>query len=105
MIDYTIKAVIGEDCSDIKMSDPKGYWSYYAIHSSQSGVLKEITIDESVKKNNIVESHLNYKLGNKVSAFLVANGSIGILIMKFDSMAQMLEMMDHSDKWIKVIVE
>ncbi len=105
MIDYTIKAAMGEDCSDIKMVEPKGYWSYYAIHSSRSGVLKEIKIDESVKKNNVVESHLNYKLGDKVPAFMGANGSIGILIMKFDSMEQMLDMMDHSEKWIKVIVE
>jgi biotin carboxylase len=86
MIDYTIRAAMGEDCSDIKMVEPKGYWSYYAVHSSKSGVLKEIKIDEDVKANHIVESHLNYKIGDQVPAFTGANGSIGILIMKFDSM-------------------
>lgn len=105
MIDYTIRAAMGEDCSDIKMVEPKGYWSYYAVHSSKSGVLKEIKIDEDVKANHIVESHLNYKIGNKVPSFTGANGSIGILIMKFDCMEQMLDMMDHSDNWIRVIVE
>lgn len=105
MIDYTIRAAIGKDCSDIKMVEPKGYWSYYAIHSSRAGVLKEIQIDENVKVNHIVESHLNYKMGDRVPAFTGANGSIGVLIMKFDSMEQMLDMMDHSDKWINVIVE
>jgi biotin carboxylase len=104
MIDYTIRAAMGEDCSDIKMVEPKGYWSYYAVHSSKSGVLKEIKIDEDVKANHIVESHLNYKIGDQVPAFTGANGSIGILIMKFDSMEEMLEMMDHSDNWIHVIV-
>jgi biotin carboxylase len=105
MIDYTIRATMGEDCSDIKMVEPKGYWSYYAIHSSRAGVLKEIQIDENVKANHIVESHLNYKMGDRVPAFTGANGSIGVLIMKFDSMEQMLDMMDHSDKWISVMVE
>jgi biotin carboxylase len=105
MIDYTIRAAMGEDCSDIKMVEPKGYWSYYAVHSSKSGVLKEIKIDEDVKANHIVESHLNYKIGNKVPSFTGANGSIGILIMKFDSMEEMLDMMDYSNKWISVIVE
>jgi biotin carboxylase len=105
MIDYTIRAAMGEDCSDIKMVEPKGYWSYYAVHSSKSGVLKEIKIGEDVKANHIVESHLNYKIGEQVPAFTGANSSIGILIMKFDSMEQMLEMMDHWDKWIHVIVE
>jgi biotin carboxylase len=105
MIDYTIKAAMGEDCTDIKMMEPEGYWSYYAIHSSKSGVLKEIQIDENVKANHIVESHLNYKIGDQVPAFTGANGSIGILIMKFNSMEQMLEMMDHSDKWISIVVK
>jgi len=105
MIDYTIRAAMGEDCSDIKMVEPKGYWSYYAIHSSKSGILKEIRIDEDVKSNHIVESHLNYKIGDQVPAFTGANGSIGILIMKFDSMEEMLDMMDHSDNWIKVLVK
>jgi biotin carboxylase len=105
MIDYTIRAAMGEDCSDIKMVEPKGYWSYYAVHSSKSGVLKEIKIDEDVKANHIVESHLNYKIGDQVPAFTGANGSIGILIMKFDSMEEMLDMMDYSNKWISVIVE
>jgi biotin carboxylase len=105
MIDYTIRAAMGEDCCDIKMVEHKGYWSYYAVHSSKSGVLKEIKIDEDVKSNHIVESHLNYKIGDQVPAFTGANGSIGILIMKFDSMEEMLDMMDYSNKWISVIVE
>lgn len=105
MIEYTIKAAMGEDCNDIKMSEPKGYWSYYAVHSLKSGILKEIKIKEEVKKNNIVESHMNYKIGDKVPAFVGANGSLGVLIMKFNSMEEMLDMMDNSEKWIEVIVE
>lgn len=105
MLKYTIKAAMGEDCKEIKMSEPKGFWSYYAIHSPKSGVLSEIRINEQVKKKNIVESHLNYKIGDKVPAFHGANGSIGILIMKFDSMEEMLNMMDYSDSWIEVVVE
>jgi biotin carboxylase len=105
MIEYTIKAAMGEDCNDIKISEPKGYWSYYAVHSLKSGILKEIKIKEEVKKNNIVESHMNYKIGDKVPAFVGANGSLGVLIMKFNSMEEMLDMMDNSEKWIKIVVE
>lgn len=105
MIEYTIKAAMGKDCNDIEMVEPSGYWSYYAVHSSKAGFLKEIKIDEYVKENNIIESHLNYQVGDSVPAFTGANGSIGILIMKFDSMTQMLDMMDNSEDWIKVIVD
>jgi biotin carboxylase len=105
MIEYTIKAAMGENCSGIRMVEQCGYWSYYAIHSSKTGILKEIKIDEKVKKNNIIESHFNYNISDNVPSFTGSNGSIGILIMKFDSMNEMIEMMDNSNKWIKVIVE
>lgn len=105
MIDLTIKAALGEDCSNIRMTEPSGFWSYFSIHSSQPGILKDIKIDEKVKMNNIVESHMNYKCGDRIPAFTGANGSIGILIMKFKSMDEMLNMMDNSCKWIKVIVK
>ena len=48
---------------------------------------------------------MNYQIGDKVPAFIGANGSIGVLIMKFGSMEKMLNMMDHSEEWIRVITE
>jgi biotin carboxylase len=105
LVEYSVKAAMGKDCSDIKMVKSKGYWSYYAVHSIKGGVLRGVIIKESVKKNNIVESHLNYEIGENVPAFTGSNGTIGILIMKFDSMDEMLDMMDNSDRWINVEVE
>lgn len=105
MIDYTIRAAMGEDCSDLAMVEPNGYWSYYAVHSLISGVLKEIRIDKKVEKEQIVEKHLNYRIGDSVHSFTGANTNIGILIMRFGSMEQMLYMMDHPQSWLEVIVE
>ena len=104
-MEYTIKAAVGEDCSSLKMAEPRGYWSYYAVHSSRAGRLQEIKIDERVKRDNIVEYHLNYRPGDDVPAFRGSNGTIGILIMKFSSMDEMLDLMDNSEKWIDVVVE
>lgn len=105
MLKYTIKAALGEDCSKLTMKEPKGFWSYYSIHSLDSGILKEINILDSVLKTNIVESFINYKPGDLVPSFEGANASLGILIMKFKSMDEMLYMMENSEKWINVILE
>ncbi|WP_040978349.1 ATP-grasp domain-containing protein [Oceanobacillus jeddahense] len=105
MLDLAIQASMGEDCSNIKMVCPKGYWSYFAVHSSESGVLKNIRINGSVKRNNIVESHMNYEIGDNIPAFTGSNSSLGILIMKFKSMNEMLNMMNFPDEWIEVIVD
>lgn len=104
LVDYTIKAAMGEDCGDIEMTEVKGFWSYYAIHSEKGGVLQTIEIDRRAKDEFIVESYLPYKSGDAVPAFSYSNKTLGILIMKFPSSQVMLNMMDAAQEWINVVV-
>lgn len=105
MVEYTIKAAMGEDCSDLKMVEPKGYWSSYIIHSEKAGVLKAIEYSEEFRKNNLVEETLWYDIGESVSAFTGSNGTLGTLILKYASQEEMLEKMDHMEKYVNVSVE
>lgn len=105
MIEYTIRSAMGENCNDIEMVEPKGFYSYYAVHSSKSGILKEIKISSKIEKENILEKYMNFNIGDRVPAFIGANGALGIFIMKFSSMEEMLDMMDNSEKWIDIILE
>jgi hypothetical protein len=75
------------------------------VHNDRAGRLISIDIDPSVLNNNLVESHLSYQPGDSVPAFTGANGSIGILIMRFSSMQEMLQMMDNANEWIRVQVQ
>ena len=86
------------------MPDASGYYAYYAVHSYTDGILKRIEISEEASKH-ILENHLIARPGDEIRAFSGANTTLGILLMKFDSMEEMLEMMDHSDKWIRVHLE
>ena len=105
MVEYTIRAALGEDCSELQMVEPKGFWSCYMVHSHKSGILKEIWIDEEFKKNNLVEFNMQFKPGDPVIAFTGSNGTLGTMILKYSSEEEMLEKMDHMSKWVKVIVE
>lgn len=104
LVECSVKAAMGEpiDCSSF--GKPTGYWAYFAVHSLKDGVLDRVAIDESVVKNNIVENHILKKPGDEINAFTGANTTLGILLMKFDSMEQMLHMMDHSEEWIRVVL-
>lgn len=104
LIECSIQAAMGEPVN-VAPVIPEGNWSYYAIHSYKDGILDDIIIDSEVQKKNIIESHIVYKRGDQVRAFNGSNDTLGILIMKFDSMSQMLQMMDHSEEWIKVVVK
>ena len=103
LVECSIKAAMGEsiDCS---FGKPEGYYAYYAVHSLKDGILENVKIDEQVEKNNIVENHIIKKKGDEIKAFTGANTTLGILLMKFDSMEQMLSMMDNSEKWINIIL-
>ena len=79
--------------------DPKGFWSYYAVHSYKDGVLDEVKVRDDVKPM-IIENHLIKHPGDHIEAFRGANSTLGCFVMKFNSMDQMLHMMDHSEDWI-----
>lgn len=101
LIEYTIKAALGEDCSDLTMAETKGYWGMYVLNSQKNGIFKEIDVHEMFKKNNIVEYELVVKPGNQ----MLENKKVGIMILKFSSETEMLEKMENMSNWVKVIIE
>lgn len=105
MVKYTIKAALGEDCSDLQMVNPKGYWSCYMVHSSKNGILKNVVVDENFMKNNVVEFDMQYKPGDEITAFTGSNGTLGTMILKYGSQDEMIEKMDNMGNWVKVSVE
>lgn len=105
MVKYTIKAALGEDCSTLGHVDPKCCYGYFAVHSHKAGILKNIQIESSVKKNNIVKVYLNQMIGDEIGSYAFSSAAIGIILMKFGSPSEMLEMCDRPDKWIQVTVE
>lgn len=105
MVEYTIKAAMGEDLSDLKMAEVVGYWSNYMIHSSVPGKLVELKIDKEVQEHNVVECDMHYQKGDMIQAFVGSNGTLGTMILKFDSMEEMLSKMGRMSDLVKVVVE
>lgn len=104
LVECSVKAAMGEPIDESLFGKPSGFWAYYAVHSLESGVLDCIEIDKRVMENNIVENHILKKPGDEVLAFTGANTTLGILLMRFDSLEQMLHMMDNSHEWIRVVL-
>lgn len=105
LVEYSVRAAMGEAVDIPRSAAPKGFWSYYAVHSYSDGVLRRVAFADGVEERHIVENHLLCSPGDEVKSFTGANTTLGCLLMRFDSMEQMLDMMDHSEKWIRVILE
>lgn len=105
LVECSVKAAMGEAIDVNAFGHSTGYYSYYAVHSYYDGVLDHISIDPTVERNNIVENHIIKQPGDEIKAFTGANTTLGILLMRFESLDQMLYMMDHSEEWISVVLQ
>jgi len=102
LVEYAILGAMGEKLSIPEYELDNKFYSYFAIHSYHDGVLDSIIIDESFRANHIVEDYTLVRRGDQVNAFVGANTTLGILIMQFNSMDEMLHCMDNPDEWITV---
>ena len=106
LVECSVLAAMGRKVSvDPRPSSERGYWAYFAVHSYTDGILKSIDIDPEVRSRCIVEDHILSRPGDEVRAFTGANTTLGILVMKFDSMEEMLTLMDEPSRWIEVELE
>ena len=104
MVTYVIKAAMGEDCSDLKMSPSKGCWSNFMVHAKSTGKYAGIWFSEEFRRNNLVEFVTDVKDGDDVHEFRDAQDAIGTLIVKYDSVDQMFDMIANMDAHVKVEV-
>lgn len=103
LIKYTIRAGLAEDCSDLEMVEPSGYWAIYTIISDKAGLFTGIEIESDFKKKYF-DKYINMEI--PFGCHIKANDSLGTILLHFLSMTEMLEKMDNMMKWIKInIVE
>lgn len=102
MVDYTIRAALGENCSSLRMAPVQGFWSSYMIHSNTGGIYESVEIDDDFRRENVVEFSMEARPGDRIPPFTGAYGTIGALILRFSSMDEMLDKMDHMHRWVRV---
>ena len=105
LIDYTILGSIGEDCSSLKMTDSHGFYSNYMIISTSSGKFKEIWFNENFKKENLLEVHCTYAVGDDVTAYQNTTHSLGTIIFKATSLDEMIDLTSNIENYYKVVLE
>ena len=105
MVEYTIKASVGEDCSGLKMAPTVGCFSNYMIYSTQSGKYKGIWFDEEFEKNNLLDVYCTYNFGDEVTAYQNTSHSLGTILFKAQTIEKMKEITDNIEKYYRVIVE
>lgn len=105
LVDYTIKAAIGEDCSDLCMAKSEGYYSNYMIYSTLPGTFKGIWFDKTFEEKNLLEVHCTFSQGEQVHAYQNTSHSLGTILFRADSLEEMIYITENMDKQYRVMVE
>lgn len=104
LIDYTIKAAIGESCEGLDMVETKGFWSNYMIFSTVSGKFKGLRFDEAFRRNNLLEVHCTADDGEDVHEYRNTSHSLGTILFKADSLDEMMTITENIGKYYHVEV-
>lgn len=99
MLDFSMEHVMRN-----QPFNKEGYYGYLVIHSKKEGTLKNVSVD-SFLDNKILERHDYIQPGGYVRSFRGANAAAGILIVRFDSMDQMLDVSNNLDNYLKVTIK
>lgn len=104
MVEYTIKAALGEDCSAIHMVETNGFWSNYMVHSKKNGRLKQVNIADEVK-DNFVEYQTDFKEGDEVYAFENSGHALGTMVFRYATKEEMFDKIERLTDLVTVEVE
>lgn len=104
LIKCTVDAALGLPCSELKIKKVEGFWSSYMLHSLEDGVFKKLWISDRLMRK-IVEQDIWVKTGDRVEKYLGSNQILGTMILRFESMREMTEMMDNMEQDIRFVVQ
>lgn len=103
VVELTVKAAMGEKISlDSRQAVP--YYATHNLHSGKSGTFAGIDFSDELEAY-IVRRNIYKKPGDPVEYFDNAAKALGIVFLKFpdgESMARVLDKVDHSDEYIRV---
>lgn len=102
--EYTVKAALGEDISDLSGRDMKKNISSYVWHSLRDGVFKELVISPELQKKTRL-SELFVLPGEEVKRYRNGSFAMGVALFEFENVSQMNDMIDHMERYHTVEVE
>lgn len=104
LIRATVDAALGLDTSWLRNAQVTGFYSSYIIHAVEDGILKDIRFSQHVRERQVYKN-LSKTLGDKVRRFSGSHDTVGMMILQYRDIQEMLSMMDNMNQHISVDVE
>ncbi len=104
LIGNAVRAAVGMPVECIEQKNYNGFWAEVILHSKKAGIFDKLWISDEIQAN-VVENDLWIEEGTAVGGFSGANEAIGTLILRFDTNAQMNEVLQNQDDFVSVVLK
>lgn len=104
LIEAEIKKAVGLPLNEIKQNECDGVWCEMVVHAKpgESGVLKNVTVDDEIREKYLKVIDLSVKPGDMVLPFTGANMSLGDMFFRFDSREELDMIMSKANEWLHI---
>jgi biotin carboxylase len=104
LIEYTIKAALGLDCTGLRLTHERKYIGYFLIFARQAGTFRRIN-KSNYLESKILREELYIKEGETVTLHSGLATRLGILLLKYDTKEEIQDIFDNMDKHVEVIID
>lgn len=104
IITGTLRASLGEDCSDLTDVPCKGFWLSYIVHSNTSGKYQGMWYEKSFEENHLRSYAPYVNIGDQVYAYTGTNCTIGMLVASFPSRETMMQVAANPEQFFHPVI-
>lgn len=107
LIENELRSAVGMPLINMDSSPCDGHWCEMIIHAcpGQSGIFKKLVIDPKIEKEHVKLVALSVAPGDVVKPFTGANTALGDMFLRFDTRAELNEVMSRSNEWMTIELE
>lgn len=104
LISNAVKAAVGLSIDDMEMPKYYGHLAEVILHSDKDGQFEKIELTKDMK-DNVIETDLWVKPGDKVHGFSGANNAIGTLVLRYNKLEELEKAISIQREWLNVKVD
>lgn len=104
VIDLEVRQMLGMPLPEVHQPSYKGYFANLVLHANCTGHFDHLEYETSFKETHVLEEDLWVKKNEMVEAWSGGNRSIGVLFLKFQTREEMMDILNHIDNYVNVIV-
>lgn len=107
LIRNEVLKAVGMPVEEISQRECDGHWCDMVVHArrGQSGIFKDLWIDQEIRGRYIRLIELSVRPGDTVGPFTGANMALGNMFMRFDSREELDEVIGRSNEWLRIELE